>query len=125
MGLLAAPFLLQSLQSDRETVRPVSIEALSQLESYLPNASPVNPGMEVIKARLVPPLMELMKHSDPQVRRAAYRAFAKFSLGAEGKTAAPLLRTAPARPRSGHSPIRVRGPAAGGRIQSKSEKVEE
>jgi HEAT repeat protein len=35
-----------------------------------------------------------MKHADPQVRRAAYRAFAKFSLGAEGKTAVPLLRGA-------------------------------
>lgn len=94
MGLLAAPFLLQSLQSDKETVRPVAIEALTQLESYLPDASPVNPGMEVIKARLVPKLLELMKHADPQVRRAAYRAFAKFSLGAEGKTAVPLLRGA-------------------------------
>ena len=94
MGLLAAPFLLQSLQSDQETVRPVAIEALMQLESYLPDASPVNPGMEMIKVRLVPPLMELMKHADPQVRRAAYRAFAKFSLGSEGKAAAPLLRSA-------------------------------
>jgi HEAT repeat protein len=94
MGLLAAPFLLQSLQSDKETVRPVAIEALTQLESNLPDASPVNPGMEVIKARLVPTLLELMKHADPQVRRAAYRAFARFSLGAVGKTAVPLLRSA-------------------------------
>jgi HEAT repeat protein len=94
MGLLAAPFLLQSLQSDKESVQPVAIEALTQLENYLPDASPVNPGMEMIKARLVPPLIALMKHSDPQVRRAAYRAFAKFSLGAEGKAAAPLLRSA-------------------------------
>jgi HEAT repeat protein len=94
MGLLAAPFLLQSLRSDQETVQPVAIEALTQLENYLPDASQVNPGMEMIKARLVPPLIELMKHSDPQVRRAAYRAFAKFSLGAEGQAAAPLLRSA-------------------------------
>jgi HEAT repeat protein len=72
----------------------VAIEALMQLESYLPDASPVNPGMEMIKAKLVPPLMELMKHADPQVRRAAYRAFARFSLGEEGKSAAPLLRSA-------------------------------
>lgn len=94
MGLLAAPFLLQSLQSNKETVRPAAIDSLSRLEDYLPNASPVNLGMEVIKARLVPPLLELMKHAEPQVRRAAYRAFAKFSLGAEGKAAAPLLRNA-------------------------------
>jgi hypothetical protein len=50
--------------------------------------------MAVITARLIPPLLELMKHSEPQVRRAAYRAFATFSLGAEGRAAEPLLRSA-------------------------------
>jgi HEAT repeat protein len=94
MGLLAAPFLLSTLTTGDAAVRPVAIDALTQLENYLPDASPVNPGMKLIKAKLIPPLMELMKHADPQVRRAAYRAFAKFSLGSEGKTAAPLLRSA-------------------------------
>jgi HEAT repeat protein len=94
MGLLAAPFLLQSLKADDAAVRPVAIDALSRLESYLPSTSPANAGIEVIKAKLIPPLMELMKHPDPQVRRAAYRAFAKFSFGAAGRAAAPLLRNA-------------------------------
>ena len=94
MGLLAAPFLLQTLKGDDAAIRPVAIEALSRLENYLPSTSPANAGMEVVKAKLIPPLMELMKHPDPAVRRAAYRAFAKFSLGAEGKAAAPLLRNA-------------------------------
>lgn len=94
MGLLAAPFLLQSLKAGDAAVRPAAIEALTRLEGYLPNASPAGPGLEVFKANLVPRLMELMKHTDPQVRRAAYRAFAKFSFGAAGKAAAPQLRNA-------------------------------
>jgi len=94
MGLLAAPFLLQSLQGDDAEVRLTAIDALIRLEDYLPETSPANPGMAVITARLIPPLLELMKHSQPQVRRAAYRAFAQFSLGAEGKAAEPLLRGA-------------------------------
>ena len=65
MGLLAAPFLLQSLKADDAAVHPVAIDALSRLESYLPSTSPANAGMEVIKAKLIPPLMELMKHPDP------------------------------------------------------------
>jgi len=94
MGLLAAPFLLQSLQGDDAAIRPAAIDALTRLEDHLPETSPANPGMAVITARLIPPLLELMKHSEPQVRRAAYRAFATFSLGAEGRAAEPLLRSA-------------------------------
>ena len=94
MGLLAAPFLLQSLKADDVVVRSAAIEALTRLEGYLPAASPAGPGLEVFKANLVPRLMDLMKHTDPQVRRAAYRAIAKFSFGAGGKAAAPLLRSA-------------------------------
>lgn len=94
MGLLAAPFLLQSLKADDMAVHPAAIEALARLETYLPSAGPTSPGLEVFKANLVPRLLELMKHPEPQVRRAAYRAFANFSLGAEGQAAAPLLRSA-------------------------------
>ena len=50
MGLLAAPFVLPTLTSGDATVRPVAIETLTRLETYLPSVSPVNPGMEVIKA---------------------------------------------------------------------------
>ena len=94
MGLLAAPFLLQALTGGETAVRPAAIETLTQLENYLPDDSPANPGIQVVKAKLVPPLLELMKHADPQVRRAAYRAFARFSFGAEGQSAVPLLRSA-------------------------------
>jgi HEAT repeat protein len=94
MGLLAAPFLLQSLKADDATVRAAAIEALTRLESFLPDKSPASAGLEVFKANLVPRLIELMKHTEPQVRRTAYRAFAEFSFGAEGKAAAPLLRSA-------------------------------
>jgi len=94
MGLLAAPFLLQTLTGGEAAVRPVAIETLRQVENYLPGDSPANPGLEVVKGKLVPPLLELMQHADPQVRRAAYRAFARFSFGAEGQAAVPLLRSA-------------------------------
>lgn len=94
IGLLATPFLLQSLHADNAVVRPAAIAALTRLEGYLPPASSVGPGLEVFKANLVPRLVELMKHPDPQVRRAAYRAFARFAFGTAGATAAPLLRSA-------------------------------
>ena len=94
MGLLAAPFLVQSLPSADATGRAAAIDALTRLEDYLPEAIPPNPGMMVITSRLVSPLMELMQHTEPTVRRAAYRAFARFSFGAEGKAAEPLLRAA-------------------------------
>lgn len=94
MGLLAAPFLLQSLKADDAVVRSAAIAGLTRLEAHLPNASPAGPGLEVFKANLVPRLMDLMKHTDPQVRRAAYRAFAKFAFDAAGQAAAPLLRSA-------------------------------
>ena len=108
MGLLAAPFLLQNLQADVTAARPAAIEALTRLEGYLPEASLealmrlgylpeaslASPCMQAVRASLIPRLLELIKHTDPQVRRAAYRAFAKFSLGPEGKAAVPLLRNA-------------------------------
>ncbi len=94
MGLLAAPFLLQKLKADDAAVRPAAIAALTRLEDHLPAASPAGPGLEVFKANLVPRLMDLMRHADSQVRRAAYRAFARFAFGAGGKAATPLLRSA-------------------------------
>lgn len=92
MGLLAAPFLLPCLSGDRGEVTAAAIDALTRLEDYLPETSPPNPGLTVIMARLIPPLLELMEHASPEVRRAAYRACAKFSWGAEVRAAEPLLR---------------------------------
>jgi HEAT repeat protein len=94
MGLLAAPFLLQTLKGNDPAARQNAIKALQRLEPYLPSDSPSSPGMEMIKPRLVADLMELMKHDEVQVRTAAYRAFAAFSLGPAARAAVPLLRSA-------------------------------
>jgi HEAT repeat protein len=93
-GLPAAPALLEALSMGTEPVQRSAIDALARLEQYLPHESPASDGMERLKADLVEPLMKLMDHSNPAVRVAAYRAFAQFGIGPEGKAAAPLLRKA-------------------------------
>jgi HEAT repeat protein len=70
------------------------MEALADLEQYLPHESPANQDVERLKAALVEPLMKLMDDPTPEVRAAAYRAFAQFGIGPEGKAAASLLRKA-------------------------------
>lgn len=93
-GLLAAPALLQALSADDPALRLAAMDALARLEDHLPETTSAGSAMAVFKARLTPRLVELMKHADPQVRRAAFRAFAGFSLGADGRAAEPLLRGA-------------------------------
>lgn len=91
MGILAAPLLLPILDGDDPQARESAIDALGRLEQYLPMESPASDGVEQVKHELVKPLMALMEHRNPEVRRAAYRAFAEFSFGKEGIAAMPLL----------------------------------
>lgn len=91
MGILAAPFLLPLLGGDDQRARESAIDTLGRLEQFLPDESPASEGVELIKRELVKPLMELMGNRRPEVRRAAYRAFAGFSFGKEGTAAMPLL----------------------------------
>lgn len=94
MGLLAAPFLLPRLDSANVAVCAAASDALTRMEDYLPETTTPNAGMALIMTRLIPPLLALMEHASPDVRRAAYRAFAKISWGAEARAAEPLLRKA-------------------------------
>jgi HEAT repeat protein len=91
MGILAAPLLLPILDGEDQQARESAIDTLERLEQYLPTESPASEGVEQVKRELVKPLMALMGHTSPKVRRAAYRAFAEFSFGKEGMAAMPLL----------------------------------
>ena len=91
MGILAVPLLLPILDGDDQQARQCAIDALIRLEQFLPGESPASGGVEQVKRELVPPLMGLMAHRLLEVRRAAYRAFAGFSFGAGGTAAMPLL----------------------------------
>jgi len=91
MGILAAPILLAILDSDDQQARQCAIDTLGRLEQHLPAESSTTKGVEQVKHDLVEPLMALMEHKNPEVRRAAYRAFAEFSFGGEGMAAMPLL----------------------------------
>lgn len=91
MGILATPLLLPTLDGDDQQARESAIDTLERLEQYLPEESPSSEGVEQVKRELVKPLMALMGHRSPEVRRAAYRAFAEFSFGKEGMAAMPLL----------------------------------
>jgi len=93
MGIVAAWNLTGILKgsAEDERVRQGAIDTLLRLEQYLPGESPSSVGVEFIKGKLVAPLMALMEHPRPEVRAAAYRAFAAFSFGEDGKAALPLL----------------------------------
>lgn len=91
MGLLAAPLLLPILDNGDQQARESAIDTLERLEQYLPAESPAGDGVEQVKRELVNPLMALMGHRTPEVRRAAYRAFDAFAFGEEGAAARPLL----------------------------------
>jgi len=93
MGIIAAWNLTGILESraEDERFRQSVIDTLLRLEQHLPGESPSSEGVEFIKGKLVPPLMALMEHPAPEVRAAAYRAFAAFSFGEDGKAALPLL----------------------------------
>jgi HEAT repeat protein len=91
MGIVAALGLMDVLNGEHERARQSAIDTLFRLEQFLPSESPSSEGVEVIKGKLVALLMALMEHPVPEVRAAAYRAFAAFSFGEDGKAALPLL----------------------------------
>jgi HEAT repeat protein len=95
MGFPAAPFLVKTLAGDNAAARAAALEALVRLEPFLPRESPASAGVEAMKPKLVPPLLELLQQSEPKVRAAACRVLAEFSLGrAPLETAEPQLREA-------------------------------
>ena len=95
MGFPAAPFLVKTLAGEDTVARTAALDALVRLEPFLPRESPASEGVEVMKQKLVPPLLELLRQPDPKVRAAACRILAEFSLGrALLETAEPQLRDA-------------------------------
>ena len=91
MGPLCVPNVLAALQTDNEHGRRSALEALVQMERYLPPDSHNLEGVEWVKRRLVKPLISALEHEDAHVRSAALRAFAALSIGAYGTDAKPLL----------------------------------
>jgi HEAT repeat protein len=94
MGLLAVPFLLPALKSSNAAAQQAAIDALARLEPYLPESWPSSEGMELIKGKQIEPLMGLMRETDAESRRAAFRLFDRLHYGPEAGAAAPLLRNA-------------------------------
>jgi HEAT repeat protein len=94
MGIPATATLLAALDGEDEKASLGAGEALARLEQYLPDEAAVGEGIRLIKAALVPKLMELMQHPEGRIRAAAFRAFAELSFEDEGRVAIPLLREA-------------------------------
>jgi HEAT repeat protein len=92
MGLLAGPFLLKVLGGQNVVARDSALDALVRVEHFLPPQSPPGAGVVWAQQRMLPQLMTLMTHTSPQIRAAAYRAFAEFVFDPQGRTAVPLLR---------------------------------
>lgn len=93
-GLLAAPPLLEALGGQDAIARRAAIETLVQIEEFLPPEDAESDPLHGLKLRVLDQLLTRMQDGDPQVRAAAFRAFAEFSFGAEGGKALPLLRRA-------------------------------
>jgi HEAT repeat protein len=93
MGILAMPILLDVLGSSDAVARRAAIETLVRLDDYLPPDSN-RPQLAALHDVLLARLMDRMQHADPQVRAAAFRAFAGLSFGEAGQAALPLLRRA-------------------------------
>ncbi len=95
MGFPAAPFLVKTLAGENAVARTAALDALVRLELFLPRESPASEGVEAMKQKLVPPLLELLRQPDPKVRAAVCRILAEFALGrAPLETAEPQLRDA-------------------------------
>jgi HEAT repeat protein len=93
-GLLAMPFLLDLLVSDNRVARQAAIETLVRVESCLPPSAVSSEPIDALLGALLDRLMQRMRHADPHVRAAAFRAFATMSPGETGQPAMPLLRKA-------------------------------
>lgn len=92
MGLLAVPYLLQALQSDNAAMRKAAATGLLHVEQTLPDAELKSDGLAMLKAGCAPPLTELMQSSDRELRAAAFRAFAEYSLVEFAGDVAAILR---------------------------------
>jgi hypothetical protein len=96
MGLVAAPLVIPKLSAGQPEVRRGAGHVLRRLEDpqHLPPRGESCPGIALIKARLVPMLLELARRSDREPRAAAYRALARLPFGAGLREAESQLRVA-------------------------------
>lgn len=89
-GLLAAPGLVAVLlKGDARAVVGAHL-ALGQLQSYLPPASASADFVD--QKKILPQLIEMLRHRDPAVRAAGFRLFAELGIGKSGVAAADALR---------------------------------
>jgi HEAT repeat protein len=94
LGLLGVHVLLPVVESADPPARTAAIDALAQLEAFLPAQWPASDGMEVIKGKQIERLINLMQSTDPETRVAAFRLFDQLEFGSEAAAAIPLLRNA-------------------------------
>jgi HEAT repeat protein len=120
MGLLAAPFLLQSLQSDKESVQSCGDrgpDTAGELSARRVAGEPWHGNDQGQAGSAVDRVDEALGPAGPPGGVSGVRQVF-VGRGGPGSRAAVAQRLA--RPGSGHSPIRVRGPAATGGEGGKS-----
>jgi HEAT repeat protein len=94
LGLLGVHVLLPVLNSQDQRARQSAIEALARLEEYLPEQWPASDFMETIKSRQIEVLTSLMEAGEPKSRVAAFRVFDQLKFTAVSDDTQQLLRNA-------------------------------
>ncbi len=94
LGPLAMRSLLQAAAQENAVRQAAAIDALGQLEAYLPPPSLNSPGLEAAKPRLASAVLVALQHPNRETQAAAIRLLAVYPLGSPAAKAVPYLRTA-------------------------------
>ncbi|MCE9554930.1 MAG: HEAT repeat domain-containing protein [Planctomycetes bacterium] len=89
-GLTAVPELVAALLKDDARGNAGAQMALGQIQPYLPPGSASADFVD--QKKLVPQLIETLRHRDPAVRVAGFRLFAELGIGKSGAAASDALR---------------------------------
>ena len=89
-GLLAVPGLVAVLLKEDARGAAGAQLALGQIQPYLPAGSASAEFVD--QKKLLPQLIETLKHRDPAVRVAGFRLFAELGIGKSGAAASDALR---------------------------------